>query len=181
MSDFARLVVFARERLEELPSRIHAARALADDGSPAWAREFSTWISSSPYALRSVETREPCDHGGKQEQGCESCAVFGEDGRVIANTGHRIKRATLYRWPARAALARMAKLPVPEGFPSLPEALSLAARVGFAPIYMVDRYPAVADEGRAARHALVALRRFKALYTAEPPVRWNKRINLDCD
>jgi len=171
---------FARERLDDFPERLHQ-RAISGDGSPAWSREFLEWMTSSPFAIKTVETREPCDHNGNEPSRCSQCALFADDGAIVASTGQRVKRSVLYRHPARAALARLAKLPVPSGFPPLDQTVILATRSGFSVPLMSDLFPALSGDDRALRHVVVALRRFRAIYTVEPPVRWHQRLRTDCD
>lgn len=174
------LRLFARQRLVDYPTRIHQ-RALGEDGAPQWTREFLTWISASPFAVRTVETHEPCDHRGAEADACNDCAVFADDGSILSSTGQRVKRSVLYKYPERAALSRLAKLPVAAGLPRLDEVVLLASREGFNIPLLVELYPALIDNNRALRHVIVALRKFKQLYTAEPPVRSLRRLRTDCD
>jgi hypothetical protein len=171
---------FARERLDDFPERLHQ-RAISGDGSPQWSREFMAWLTGSPFAVKTVETREPCDHSGTDAGSCSSCAVFADDGSILSSTGQRVKRSVLYKHPARAALARLAKLPVPPGFPALDQTVILSTRSGFSVPHLVMLFPALSGDDRALRHVVVALRRFRAVYTAEPPVRWHRRLRTDCD
>jgi hypothetical protein len=178
VSDLAELIKFAKEKVSGPPVRLHD-RSVAGDGSPQWSRDFERWLAFSPYKVRVLETKEPCDHNGGEPDGCNSCAIYSEDGSVLVNTGQRVRRSLVYQQPDAAALDKMRRLPVQPGYPRLDQVVVLATRAGFTPEVLLNEYPAIDGVPEAERLVSVALRKFRSLYSAEPPVRVRRRLRLD--
>jgi hypothetical protein len=85
----------------------------------------------------------------------------------------------VYQQPDAAALDKMRRLPVQTGYPRLDQVVVLATRAGFTPEVLLNEYPAIDGVPEAERLVSVALRKFRSLYSAEPPVRVRRRLRLD--
>jgi hypothetical protein len=74
-----------------------------------------------------------------------------------------------YRWPARAAVAKLAREPVLAGCPPRDETLRLIARsagdLRAVKDLLARRYPVMGDPETARAHFAQSLRRFAAIYT----------------
>lgn len=76
-----------------------------------------------------------------------------------------------YRWPARAAIAKLAREPVPASYPDRAQTLRAIARCGGdldrAATILAPRFPAMGDPESARTHFARALRRFAAIFRLE--------------
>ncbi|NCV94509.1 MAG: aldehyde dehydrogenase family protein, partial [Burkholderiaceae bacterium] len=92
---------------------------LAADGTNEWTKAFKAYVFSERSARREIiEGR--CEHPAKQEgELCRRCAVFGENGEPIAETGRYRREARTYLYPMRAAISRLRRSTVPDGMPPL--------------------------------------------------------------
>jgi hypothetical protein len=84
-----------------------------------------------------------------------------------ADSGHPDE----YRWPARAAIAKLAHEPVRAGFPDRSLTLRAIARCGgdlsAAADLLAGKWPAMGDPESARAHCAKALHRFRAIYRPE--------------
>lgn len=152
------------------PVRLTMGHQLADDGTPEWTAEFKRWLGD-PFVVVVAATDEACEHPAKAPGApCPRCSVFGEDGAPIGETGLYRQTRPVYWYPMRAAIARIARNRVPDGFPSLGVALMClvnAGSVARAVVALSDQYPML-DNERAGRHLRVALERVRAAYADAP-------------
>jgi len=76
-----------------------------------------------------------------------------------------------YRWPARAAVAKLAHEPVSAGCPPRDETLRLIARsagdLRAVADLLAHRYPVMGDDATARAHFAQSLHRFATIYTVE--------------
>lgn len=173
------------ERLPTPPARLHQRGVWADEddglgselGAPAYTRLFQQWLEHEFTKTTERYEGRPCDHptlseaqllvnreaerrGAPLPFHCATC-----DG-----TGRRSGERTEYRWPMRAALARIRGLqPVHRGAPSQHTILfRLAASEGevarMAEVLMPE-YPCMAIRTHVFAHLGNALRKLREKYS----------------
>ena len=171
MSEFDALLRFARSRYDGGPMKLHRGVRSIKAGTYGWTAEAVAWIFGNGVETQKQTTTAPCSHSYSAELGgCAWCGVHGADGRIITHKGVRTTQEVVYRFPYKAALTKLARLPVPVGFPSLDRCVALAVRHGAqAPQLVVGEWAAVGDEKAAKRHLALALRRFRSVYSEAPP------------
>ena len=175
--------------LETPPARIHVRGVWSDRetglgsklGSPALHRGFSDLIELPAHAGRTESFERPCFHPLVTEADraagalCPDCGVRDEAGRIITETGTVKGERTLYRWPVRAAIAKVARIPVPVGRPPLDVTLRSIARAGgdldAAAEALLVRWPAMGDPRTARAHFDTALIRVRRVFRDDPPAR----------
>lgn len=165
----AALASWYLSRQDVAPIRL-VMRNLSEDGTNEWTSEFRRWLTNE-RATRDEVMEEPCDHLSRSEGTlCHWCAVFDEAGNALVETGKRTYTRRLYVYPMRAAVARINRAHVPEGFPSLGVTLMALAGSGSlarALVVLQADYPALKGE-LAFRHLRLALERVHAAYEPGP-------------
>ena len=171
MSEYSALVRFARSRYDGGPMRLHRGVRSIKAGAYGWTAEAVAWIFGNGVETQKQTVTAPCSHSYSAELGgCAWCGVHGADGKIIAHRGVRTTQEVVYRFPYKAALTKIKRLPVPDGFPTFDKCVALAVRHGAqAPQLVVDGWAAVGNAGTAQRHLTVALRKFRAVYSEAPP------------
>jgi hypothetical protein len=185
---FASKVQWFLDRLDEPPRRIHSRGVWADPelglgstlGAPAIHREFALWLEAGERSTVTERQVVTCNHPGLSAADlgagmtCQACARYDEAGAFAGMTGKREVVETRYRWPMRAALARVRHIPVKRGRPDLAVTLTqLAAADGDerrAVEALACRFPVVADAAVAHAHFALALNALRRQYRERPPV-----------
>jgi hypothetical protein len=173
LSELTALVKFVRSRFEGGPLKLHYGARSIRAGNAGFTAEATAWIFGSPYATMRYSASSPCTHSYNVELGgCIWCGVYGSNGRIIAHTGKRTEVGTMYWFPYRATLAKLKKHRVPKNYPPLDVAVRYVVRAGEAWwVDLLEAWPALGTEKEARKHTLMALRRFKTLYSEVPPQR----------
>lgn len=180
-------VAWFLDRLDAPPTRIHTRAVWADEeggsvlGSHAHTRAFQLWLEAGESSVVREEWEEACPHplltSADRQAGrlCETCGVRNEEGRVVAESGKRPRVRLRYRWPMRAALARLARVPARPGLPGLHTVLwQLAVAEGDVARVadlLASSHPLMGDLGAAVRHVSLALSRLRSAYREEAPPR----------
>lgn len=155
---------------QDVPPVRLVMRTLSEDGTNEWTSEFRRWLTNE-RATRDEVMEEPCDHPSRAHSTvCHWCAVFDEAGNALVETGKRTYTRRLYVYPMRAAVARINRARVPDGFPSLGVTLMALAGSGSlarALVVLQADYPALEGE-LAFRHLRLALERVHAAYAPGP-------------
>lgn len=167
---------------DEVPNRMHVRDIWHDEGggsalgSPAWSREFTSWLYARPDTVMLDKYERVCHHPGLEDPRafCESCGAYDGEGKPLYNTGVVSSVRQVYRWPMRAAMAKMRSAPVREGRPNMATALRLLAMVRgdwrLAAKALARRYPLMAMEKFAVTYFDHALRQLRRRFTEELPV-----------
>lgn len=174
--------------LDIAPSRIHVRGVWHDYtggsaiGSPMLARDFAAWLEAGERATKLNVEDVACPHIRRPLDGgyCPDCVIF--DGEDVAGERGTIRtRTEVYRWPMRAAMAKLRRVPVRPGRPNLALTLNVIARangdLATAASLLSDGFPAMGDEETAARHFALALNRVRNLYRETPPVRFDPPVD----
>ncbi len=171
MSELEALVRFARSRFDGGPEKLHGGVRSIKAGRYGFTSEATAWIFGDDGVTMKQTSTAPCSHQYSAELGgCVWCGVHGADGRIIAHKGLRTTSEVAYRFPYKAALGKLKRLPVPAGLPRLDAVVQSVVRAGRVDTgALVEGWPALIDEAGAMRHAVVALRRFRAVYSEAPP------------
>ena len=174
MSELEALIRFAKSRHESGPAKLHHGVRSIRAGRSGFTAEAAAWLFGSDAVTVRQTSTSPCTHSYSADLGgCAWCGVHGPDGRIITHKGERTTTSVVYRFPYKAALAKLSRLPVPDGYPRLHEVVRLLVGAGAMwRAQMVERWPALVSEEKAAQHAAVALRRFRSVYSEAPPQRW---------
>lgn len=185
------------ENLDEVPGRLHRRGVWADPdtglgsviGSPDLHPTFARWLEAAESAKRTERQEVPCPHPGMTESDraagrlCMACASFDANGRPMTESGRIIRTRTIYRWPMRAAMARVRRIPVRSGRPDFALTLLTYARAranaADAASLLASRFPAMGDEAVFMAHLADALRRVRHLYRLDPPNRLLPRTPVD--
>lgn len=173
MSELEALVRFARSRFDGGPEKLHGGVRSIKAGRHGFTGEATAWIFGDDNVTMRQTSTAPCTHSYSAELGgCVWCGVHGADGRIIAHKGQRTTSEVAYRFPYKAALGKLKRLPVPAGWPALNVVVQHVVRSGVVDAAaLLEHWPALVDEDSAMKHAVVALRRFRAVYSEAPPQR----------
>lgn len=174
---------------ESVPVRIHVRGVWSDRdgmgsilGSPALHRGFADFIELPPTMERTVTEERACFHpqvtDDQRTAGviCPDCAIRNEEGKPIAESGIVKAPRSSYRWPMRAAMDKVGRIPVRAGRPPFDVTLRAFARAegsidGMASA-LCGRWPAMAHPGTARSHLAAALVRARRVYTDVAPARY---------
>lgn len=172
--------------LDEPPTRIHVRGIWHDEtgasafGAPAMSRDFERWLEAGERVTRTEWVDVPCAHLGRPEGGiCPSCVIY--DGEEIVGERGTVRRAVeFFRWPMRATLAKMRRIPVRPGRPDFAVTLMTVARAD-GDVYgaieaLARRYPVMGDEETALAHIATALNKVQRLFAVQPPVEVSRPI-----
>lgn len=145
-------------------------------GSPAEDPSFAAWLAVGEKATVVVRDSVPCFHVGRVEGSlCEMCAVYDEDGQAVVESSVRSITRTAYRWPMRAALARVHWVIVRPGRPRLSSTLVAVAAaggdLGVAQEVLARSFPAIGDDVTALSHFAHAFHRVKDQWRETAPTR----------
>ena len=182
------LLVWAQERWEDPPVRVHRREVWSDPeggsilGAPAWTGEYRRWIEDNPEELlikgvASVRCGHPL-HSPKDRKhlAAAESAWRSTDGLRCPDcdeTGRCEREVLRYRWPMRVALAAIASHNVPDNRPKLDAVIWQLAEhewsVGIAASVLADRFPLMAVPRIAASWTLTALSRCRAAYREDAP------------
>lgn len=169
------------DHLDTPPARIHTRGVWHDFtggsvlGAPMTSRDFALWLEAGERSTRVNTEDVPCLHPRRPIDGgpCPDCVVFTCDGEVERERGTIQRRTEVYRWPMRAAMAKLRRIPVRRGRPDLALTLSTIARFDgdliTAASVLALTFPAMGDPDTAAGHFAYALNRVQNLYRETPP------------
>lgn len=184
MSLLANLRWFLDHQDVGAPTRLHRRGVWADPrdgagsvlGAPALDSAFTRWLEAGEWA-RTVEAIEvTCYHVGRAEGTlCGVCSVRDEEGIPVIETSLRQSERELYRWPMRAAIARLHRAVVRPGRPRLSSTLLAIAHSGgdlaAAQATLSRRCPALGNEAVAMAHFAFALGRIRSTWREDAPPR----------
>lgn len=162
-------------RLDDPPMQLHLREVWVDRddgvgsvlGSPALSQNWRRWLEAASGTV-TVQEMAPCFHVGRPEgEICRVCAIRDVDGKPIAESGLRNYEREVYRWPMRAAMARLSgAVPLPDR-PGLTLTLVTLARAGSAESaaeVLARRWPKMGDPRTARGHFLFALDRVREIW-----------------
>lgn len=176
-----RNLVWFMAHLDAPPTRIHVRGVWHDEtggsaiGAPMLSSDFSRWLMAGERMTKVEWEDVPCAHIGRENDNlCPSCVIFDGEGTPIGERGTVRRAVEFYRWPMRAAMAKLRRIPVRRGRPDLATTLMSIARADgdvFGAIEVLTRgYPAMGDTKTAVAHIAYALNRVQRLYSVQPPV-----------
>ena len=163
-------------RLDSPPLRLHVRDSVWHDtddgmgsilGSPVLTQDWRRWLEGTSGTV-TVQEMAPCFHVGRPVgMICRVCAIRDGDGNPIAESGLRNYEREVYRWPMRAAMARVGGNP-PPGRPGLTLTLVTLARargdVESAAEVLSRHWPKMGDPRIARGHFLFALDRLRDIW-----------------
>lgn len=183
--------------LDRTPERIHTRGIWSDPqdgagsklGSKKTSREFADFIEASPKARRTERTEVECFHVGVDREGgesCLACMAYDVDGMPIGESGTRESISEVYRWPMRAAIARLAADHVRPGRPPLDVTLRTLARhsgdLQSTREVLARRWPVVGIEEEFYRHIAFALNRVRRVFREDaPPPRERSEAQINAE
>ena len=162
-----------RDRLPTPPPRLHMRGVFVDDtglgselGSPAFTREFRDWLERE-FAVR-VERYEgrACDHPTLSVAELRAGAVC----PTCDGSGRRSGERTEYRWPIKAAMARVRGMGPwhadgPTHHTVLLQLVLADFDLGRVQAVLLPTWPCVAVDVHLVRHAHHAEHRLRAVYS----------------
>jgi len=174
VNELRALVDFVKSRRETGPLKLHHGVRSIKAGRYGFTAEAEAWIFGDDATTVKQTSTAPCQHSYSAELGgCVWCGVYGADGKIIAHKKERTIESTVYRFPYKAALSKIARFPVPQGYPRMHDTIAIVLDAGASwPAALVERYPAIESQTEALRHAAVCLRKFRAVYSEAPPQHW---------
>jgi hypothetical protein len=155
------------DNLDEPPSRIHVRGVWHDStggsaiGSPMTAQQFSAWVEAGLRSTYSVAEQVTCNHLRMVDEGCPDCR----------DSGVYEKRVDMYRWPMRAAMAKVRAIYVAPARPDYAVTLATLARTGSVEdttSLLARQFPVMGDPDVARGHIAVALKEARRRYATRP-------------
>ena len=156
------------DNVDDPPTRIHVRGIWHDEtgasafGAPMLAADFARWLELGVKSVRTELHEVPCFHVGVPDG--DECLTCGGEGVVR-------RERVIYRWPMRAALAKVEGIRVPSGAPDYARTCSALQRangdVDLAVEMLTTTYPAMGDPEFALDHIASALNRVRSRFGIE--------------
>lgn len=169
------LAYFLDRYQAEVPHKMHS-RDTAENGNPEWHRAFESWLTDGDgrWMTHVREDQEVCQHPGVVKGHCPTCD----------DSGLRVRVRHIYRHPAKRALERLSRQPVPKGRPPLDITLMVLADhdgdIGLTIAALANVYSFMWTR-HATRWITYALYRFRAAYGEDAPARVLDRSQSQLD